>query len=41
MLPGGLQYNGQQIYDEAVNEIDQLEHEMIYTYSLPVADMIG
>ena len=41
MLPGGLKFNGQRIYDEAVMERDQLEKEMISTYSLPVTDMIG
>jgi hypothetical protein len=28
-LPGGLQYNGQQIYDEAVAEIKELEQELV------------
>ena len=40
-LPGGLTFNGQKIYDEAVEERKNLETEMINTYSLPVADMIG
>lgn len=40
-LPGGLTFNGQQIYDEASAEIAKLEEEMINSYSLPVADMIG
>jgi hypothetical protein len=40
-LPGGLTFNGQQIYNEAVEERRNLETEMINTYSLPVADMIG
>ena len=40
-LPGGLTFNGQQIYNEAIQEIEELEHEMINSYSLPVADMIG
>ena len=40
-LPGGLTFNGQKIYDEAVEERKNLESEMINTYSLPVADMIG
>lgn len=40
-LPGGLTFNGQKIYDEATAERDALEHEMIYSYSLPVTDMIG
>lgn len=40
-MPGGLTFNGQQIYDEAMEEIKKLEDEMINSYSLPVADMIG
>lgn len=40
-MPGGLTFSGQQIYDEAVEEIKKLEEEMINSYSLPVADMIG
>jgi hypothetical protein len=40
-LPGGLTFNGQQIYDEATQERDTLEREMIYTYSIPALDMIG
>lgn len=40
-LPGGIQFNGQQIYNEAEQEIQQLERDMIINYSLPVTDMIG
>ena len=40
-LPGGMQFNGQKIYDDAVKEIDELEHEMVTNYSLPLSDMIG
>jgi len=40
-LPGGITFNGQQIYDEATQEREELEHEMITSYSLPVTDMIG
>jgi len=40
-MPGGLKFNGQKIYDEAVTEKAALEKEMIYTYSLPVTDLIG
>lgn len=40
-LPGGIVFNGQKIYDEAKEEIDKLETEMITSYSLPVSDMIG
>ena len=40
-MPGGLTFNGQQIYNEATQERAELEKEMIYTYSLPATDMIG
>jgi hypothetical protein len=40
-LPGGLTFNGQQIFDEAEAEIKKLRQEMISSYSLPVTDMIG
>ena len=40
-LPGGMYFNGQQIYDEALAELKELEDEMINSYSLPVTDMIG
>jgi hypothetical protein len=35
-LPGGVTLNGQQIYDEAVQEIQQLEEEVESRYQLPV-----
>lgn len=40
-LPGGIQFNGQKIYEEALQERIDLEKEMITSYSLPVTDMIG
>jgi hypothetical protein len=40
-LPGGVQFSGAKIYDDAVAEIEALEKEMIQTWSAPVADMIG
>jgi hypothetical protein len=40
-LPGGVQFNGEKILDDAKTEIDKLEQEMISSYSLPVMDMIG
>lgn len=40
-LPGGIEFNGQTIYEEATAERQELEREMIYTYSLPATDMIG
>jgi len=40
-LPGGVQFNGEQILQDAQAEIQRLEEEMIVSYSLPVHDMIG
>lgn len=40
-LPGGVQFNGEKILEDAEARIDALEKEMINSYSLPVADMIG
>lgn len=40
-MPGGITFNGQKIYEEAVEELEKLEAEMINSYSLPVSDMIG
>lgn len=40
-LPGGVQFNGEKIYDDASAAIDKLEENLINSYSLPVMDMIG
>ena len=40
-LPGGVTFNGQNIKQEADAAIQDLEKEMITSYSLPVSDMIG
>ena len=40
-LVGGVQFNGEQILNDAQAEIIKLEEEMIMSYSLPVTDMIG
>ena len=40
-LPGGVTFNGEQILQDALAEIQKLEEEMIVSYSLPVSDMIG
>ena len=40
-LPGGVTMNGQRILDEAREEIEKLEKEMITNYALPISDMIG
>lgn len=40
-LTGGIEYNGEEILRRAERDKKMLEHEMIYTYGLPVTDMIG
>jgi hypothetical protein len=40
-MPGGVTFNGQQIYNEAVEEIEKMDEELISSYSLPVADIVG
>jgi len=40
-LPGGVQFNGQKIYDDAVAERQQLEEEMATAYMYPPEDMVG
>lgn len=40
-MPGGVQFNGEKILDDAVAEIKELEDTMINSYSLPVLDMVG
>ena len=40
-LPGGVELNGRQIYDDAQKEIDMIMEKMSNTYELPPLDMIG
>jgi hypothetical protein len=40
-LPGGVTFNGTKIYDDANEELNKLEEEMITSYSLPVTDLTG
>jgi hypothetical protein len=40
-LPGGVELNGRQMYDDAQREIDLLMEKMSNTYELPPLDMIG
>jgi len=40
-LPGGVELNGRQIYDDAQREIDILMEKMSSSYELPPLDMIG
>lgn len=39
-LPGGVQFNGEKIYNDAVDARTKAEQEMISSYSLPVLDMV-
>ena len=40
-LPGGIQFNGLRITQEAAEEINKMEEEINSSYSLPVFDMVG
>jgi hypothetical protein len=40
-LPGGVELNGRQIYDDAQRELDAILEKMSNTYELPPLDMIG
>jgi len=40
-LPGGVELNGRQMYDDAQREIEQIMEKMSNTYELPPLDMIG
>ena len=40
-LPGGVELNGRQIYDDAVRELQAIEDKMMITYELPPMDLIG
>jgi hypothetical protein len=40
-LPGGVELNGRQIYDDAQKELDAIREVMSNTYELPPLDMIG
>jgi len=40
-LPGGIEFNGRQIYDDAQRELDVLIERMSYDNEIPPLDMIG
>ena len=40
-LPGGIEFNGRQIYDDAQAELDKIEEKMMSTYEIPPLDLIG
>lgn len=41
VLPGGVQFNGEKIYDDSTAEIAKMEEDMMNSFSLPNMDMIG
>ena len=41
VLPGGVKFNGDKIYNEGKSNREKLEEEMIENYSLPVSDFVG
>ena len=40
-LPGGIELNGREIYDDAEREIDALRSRMASEYELPPYDFVG
>lgn len=40
-LPGGVQFNGDKLHDDAEAKIKEMQDEMIEKYSMPASDMIG
>jgi len=40
-LPGGIELNGRQIYDDADKDLEVIREQMSNTYELPPFDMIG
>lgn len=40
-LPGGMQFNGQKIYDDAAAEVRRMEDQMLRGFSAPIQMFIG
>ena len=40
-LPGGVEMNGRQLYDDGVKELEEIKNDMSSTYELPPLDFIG
>jgi hypothetical protein len=40
-LPGGVELNGRQIYEDAINELADIKSRMSSDYELPPLDMVG
>mgnify|MGYP003349686435 CR=1 FL=1 len=40
-LPGGIEFNGREIYEDAEREIEQIKRDMALEHELPPYDFIG
>ena len=40
-LPGGIELNGREIYEDAEKELDEIRNKMSMDYELPPLDFIG
>jgi hypothetical protein len=40
-LPGGIELNGRELYDDGQRELDDLKQRMTSEYELPPYDFIG
>ena len=40
-LPGGVELNGREIYEDAINELEDIKKRMMTEFELPPLDMIG
>ena len=40
-LPGGLELNGRQLYDDAVMELEKLDQKLMEEYAMPPLDFVG
>ena len=40
-LPGGVEMNGRQLYDDGVRELEEIKRDMSSTYELPPLDFVG
>ena len=40
-LPGGIEFNGREIYDDGQRDLDDIKERMASEYELPPLDLIG
>ena len=40
-MPGGIELNGREIYEDAIKELEELKQTMMLEHELPPLDMIG